>query len=232
VDDRSENHLFIAFNTRDPNVVYAGNKRSLDRGKTFELIEFLKQYDASIMGMSLSKPDTIYAISKPRNKIFRSDDKGATWRLYVQADWHFNRMNSKPTFEVAPDNPDKIYTLAKDGDLAVYDGKSWEKLGVLRLAGGKQLRNYVRAVKADPRHSNIIYALMHTSGLPYVFRSANGGKTWEDITYNLPRVGGGAISVHPLTGDLMHGGCFGTWVFPPPYKSQVSIYNKLFDYKL
>jgi hypothetical protein len=81
VTNDSENHLFVAHNTDNPNIVYAGNKRSTDGGATFTAIPYLDQYDASIMGMSRSQPNTVYAMARPREQIYRSDDAG---RVAVQ----------------------------------------------------------------------------------------------------------------------------------------------------
>ncbi len=224
IEDDTENYLFVAFNTDDPAIAYAGDKRSTDGGRTFTAIPYLQQYDASILGMCAAQPDTIYAMSDPRQRIFRSDDAGVTWRLYTQPGWSFNGLDSKPTFAVHPTDPDIIYTLASDRrDLAMFDGTTWTDLNVVDLAGETPYRNYVHGVALDPRHPNIIYAVLHAAGFPQMFRSTDSGTTWEDITYNLPRIAG-SISVHPLTGDLMHSNCAGTRVFPPPYDSPDSIY--------
>ena len=71
-----------------------------------------------------------------------------------------------------------------------------------------------------------MYAETSAAGLPYVFRSLDGGRSWHDITSNLPRCGGGWLVVNPRTGDLMHGSGFGTWVYPPPYASPKAFYHQ------
>ncbi|MCP4134617.1 MAG: hypothetical protein GY754_26825 [bacterium] len=225
VDNEYNNNLFIAFHPGDPKVVYAGNKISTDAGKTFKKIDYLAKQKAEIMGMCRAHPNTIYALPKPRNRIFRSDNRGKTWRIYAKAAWQFNGLDSKPTFAVDPVNPNIIYTLDRKKDLAVYNGKKWKSLGVLKLAGGKRQGNYVGSVAIDPRHSNILYAGMQAAGISHIWRSRNRGKTWQDISYNLPRTGATVLAVHPVTGDLFHGSLFGTWIFPPPYSSARSIYH-------
>ncbi|NIA22256.1 MAG: hypothetical protein GWP05_09915, partial [Anaerolineaceae bacterium] len=162
-----------------------------------------------------------------RDKILRSDDRGQNWRVYADVSWTFTGMDSKPTFAVHPTDPNKVYTLDSQRDLAVFDGTTWRSLGVMALAGGQQYGNFVRAVALDPRHPEIIYAETHTAGLPYIFRSTDSGATWANISENLSQCGGGTIAVNPHTGDLLHGSAFGTWVYPPPYDSPQALYWKL-----
>ncbi len=229
--DKYENNLFIAFHPKNPNLVYAGKKRSFDAGVTFETIQALADRDAEILGYCVSNPDVIYAMAKPRNTILRSDDKGDNWRVYAQVNWYLSRLDSKPTFAVDPTDPNKIYSIDRQGDLAVYDGKIWQSLGVLPLAGGAEYGNFVRTVTIDPRHANIIYAGTFYAGLPFIFRSQDSGTTWQDITGDCPRMGSSALSVHPITGDLLQGTVCGTWIFPPPYHSPQSLYQKSIAYE-
>lgn len=229
VTQDSEQNLFIAFHLDDPNIVYAGNKISHDAGQTFSRIDFgtFNGINPSILGMCLANPDTIYAMDSDRYRILRSDDRGTTWYLYTQPGWSFRRLDPLPTFAACPADCNKVYTLNGSYDLAVYDGSSWRSTGVLALASGSELNNFVRTVVIDPRHPEIIYAGTFSAGLPCIFRSIDAGFTWQDITYNLPRAGMSAMSVNPYTGELFRGGVYGTWVFPPPYVSDNLIYDKL-----
>ncbi|NLF30681.1 MAG: hypothetical protein GX591_07315 [Planctomycetes bacterium] len=224
VETAPENYLFTEFNTDNPAIVYAGDRRSTNGGVSFSPIPYLDGYDASIMGMCRAQPNTIYAMSRPREMIFRSDDAGVTWRLYTRPGWVFNGLDSKPTFAVDPVDPDVIYTLDRYGDLARFNGTAWTSLGVKALAGTTPYKNFVTHVAVDPNDTDILYAKLFVAGYPCMFRSLDRGATWEDITANLSRIGGGSINIHPLTGDLMYSGCFGTWVYPPPYASADSIY--------
>lgn len=228
VSDDIENYLFIGFHPDDPNLVFAGNKRSTDAGLSWQTLSALTPYTASVVGLCRAHPDTLYAVANPRNKILRSDDRGLSWRLYASTSWSYTGLDSKPTFAVHPTNPNLVYTLSSTGDLASFDGATWRSLGVLAVAGGHgTTHNFVRMVALDPRHPEIIYAEMHTAGLPYIFRSTDAGLSWQNISANLPQLGAGGIYVHPHTGDLMHGSSFGTWVYPPPYDSPDALYHQL-----
>ena len=230
VDNNYENNLFIAFHPGDANFVYAGNKRSFNVGETFQPIQYLVERNAEILGLCLKHPDVIYAMSNPRKTIYRSNDRGDNWRVYANVGWYLCRLDSKPTFAVDPINPDKIYSLDRNGDLAVFDGHHWNSLAVLPRAGGTNWGNFVRSVAIDPQHPNIIYAGTYFAGLPHMWRSMDSGATWTDISANCPRLGAAAMAVHPLTGDLLQGTVYGTWVYPPPYESPNSLYAKCIQY--
>ena len=221
-----ENYYFIGFNPEHPEIVYAGNRISRDAGLTFSAVNFGSfGADSSILGMCRAHPDTIYAMSRDRTEIYRSDDQGTTWRLYTDPGWQFRKLDSVPTFTADPVDPDKIYTIDQRGDLAIFDGTSWTHTGVIDKAG-TAYNNFVRTIAVDPRHPEVIYAGMMGGGTSCIWRSTDGGTTWEDITLNLPREGMSAMAVNPNTGELFRGSCIGTWIFPPPYAGNTPIYDK------
>lgn len=228
------NYWFIAFHPTETNLVFTENKRSRDGGITWEEISYLTERNASIIGVCHSRPGdekeffVLYAIRRPRTEIFRSFDKGDTWESYVTTSWQMNGHDSKPVIAIDPVNPNKIYTIDSNRDLAVYDGKIWKSLGLFNIAvDSKGPTNFPRAIAIDPRHPEIIYAGMHLSGSETVWRSVNSGATWENITYNLPRLQVGGFSINPHTGEVFKGGADGTYVYPPPYdEGKQLIYDK------
>ena len=216
--DAMENmNLFVAFNPEDPNIVYAGNKYSTDAGKTFSPFPFPKKYDNPyVIGMCNAYPDVIFALDKGCYVILRSCDQGQHWEEFAKPGWRFRYFDELPTFIADPLNPNKIYTLDKNHDLASYDGKKWTSFKVLDNVDVDISYNYIRNVAIDPNDPDIIYAGMFASGGLMVLRTLDGGKKWEDISYNLSR-NGGALKVNPHTGELYRGSHFGTWIFPAPY---------------
>lgn len=213
-----ERNLFIAFHPGDPDIVYAGNKISTNGGSSFSLVDFgdFGPDDPEILGMCEADPDTVYAMDDARNAILRSDDRAASWREYVRPGWRFRVLDSLPTFAADPADCNMVWTIDADGDLASFDGTTWTSTGVLGLAGGGDIGNFVRTAAVDPVDASVVYAGMFSSGIPCVFRSLDGGSSWEDITHNLPRTGMSAMAVNPHTRELFKGSAVGTWIFPPP----------------
>ena len=221
-DDQANQNLFVAFHPQDPSLVYAGNKISHDGGRTFEKINFPHGYAMpTLVGMCQNQPDFIFAMNKSRKAILRSSDRGESWEEYANPGWAFKRLDDLPTFAADPVDPDIVYTIDENYDLARFDGSTWESLGVLDLAGGHSEVNFVRSVTVDPNNPDIIYAGMFESGIPCIFRSLDGGDSWEDITANLPRCGMSAMKVNPHTGELYKGSLIGTWIYPSSYEVRV-----------
>ncbi|MDD4225512.1 MAG: T9SS type A sorting domain-containing protein [Mariniphaga sp.] len=230
-----EYHLFVKYHTTDKNIIYAGNKISSDGGSTFTALPMLDDMNGSIFGMCDKYPDIIYAINRnnSRNKIYRSTDRGQNWSLYASPGYSFTPLDSRPTFNVHPVDPNKVFAVCNGnmtgvtrGDMAVFDGTSWKGLGVIDVAGNTQYGNFARFITFDPTFPNIMYVSMFTNGIDNVWRSIDDGKTWMNISYNLPRIGSVGLKVNPHTGELFIGSAAGTWILPPPYKSSNTIYKK------
>jgi len=205
---------------------------------TFSNVDFgsFSGLSPEIVGMCRAQGDTIYAMDTPyRNYILRSDDRGTNWYEYAHPGWSFRRLDSFPTFAADPVDPDKVYTLDSSYDLAIFDGTTWASTGVLALSGGSSHGNFVRRIAVDPTHPEVIYAGMNGIGIPCVFRSMDGGASWEDITHNSSQTGSDALRVNPHTGELFRGTLMGTWVFPPPpglaYSSTNLVHGRLLTYE-
>ena len=215
--DNEEMNLFIAYHSKDPSVVYAGSRYSVDSGRTFQKFPFPDGYNKPYaIGMCRAYPDIIYALDYDCEVILRSCDRGQTWEEYARPGWRFKFFDPLPTFAADPVDPTKVYTLDASHDLACYDGESWTSFNVLDNSDDTVSFNYVRNVAVDPNNPSVIYAGMFASGVPAVFRTTDSGENWEDISNNLSRIGG-TLKVNPHTGELYRGSIFGTWIFPAPY---------------
>ncbi len=186
--------------------------------------------------------------------VYRSDDGGASWK-------NMGLKESRQIGGIAidPRNSDVVYVAAEGsiwgpgGDRGLYKtvdgGKNWEK--ILNISEHTGVNNVV----LDPRNPDVIYATseqrrrhvgMKISGGPEsaVYKSTNGGLTFEKIMKGLPSgdIGGMGIAISPANPDVLYliveaqdesGGFFRTenrgasWQKMNPYHSSGQYYNKI-----
>lgn len=152
------------------------------------------------------------------NKLFRTDDRGNSWEVLgddltrqvnrnelkvMDRVWGIDAVmkNSSTSpygtivaFSESPVNGDLLYVGTDDGLIQVTEdgGQSWRKVDVNSISGAPE-RTYVNAVYASQHDENVVYAAFnhHKYGdfKPYLFKSTDKGRSWINISNNLPEKG-------------------------------------------
>ncbi len=215
----------------NPNVVYVGAAsggvwKTVDGGLTFKPI-FDDQPIASIGDLALAptNPDVIYVGSGEANArnsvsfgngVYRSTDGGQSWKhVGLDATRHISRV------VVSSLDPDVAYV----GAMGHFSGPNEER-GVFRTRDGgatwkKVLyvddRHGVSDLDIDPTNPNILYAAFwhfdrkpwtHTTGSKEggVWKSVDGGDSWQRLEEGLPKgiVGRIAVKVAPSSPNVVY----------------------------
>ena len=195
----------------DPNVLYVGSAsggvwKTTNGGLTFEPI-FDDQPIASIgdLGIAPSNPDVVYVGSGEANArnsvsfgngVYKSTDGGQSWKhLGLENTRHISRVL------VSPADPDVVYV----GAMGSFWGPNEER-GVFRSTDGGETwekvlylddRHGVSDMDMDPTNPLILYAGLwrfdrkpwnHVTGSEKggVWKSVDGGDTWEELEKGLP----------------------------------------------
>ncbi|HEY2124909.1 MAG TPA: hypothetical protein VGG94_05550 [Chthoniobacterales bacterium] len=156
-----------------------------------------------------SHPNLFY-MAQVNGGIFRSNDYGRTWNPI---------FDDQPTasigaLAVAVSNPDIIYAGSGEGlhrpDLSVGDGvykssdagKTWMHLG---LRDGQQIAQ----IAVDPTNAERLFVAV--AGHPYgpneergIFRSVDGGQTFEKVLYKDGNTGGADVQIDPLHPEIVY----------------------------
>jgi photosystem II stability/assembly factor-like uncharacterized protein len=152
----------------------------------------------------------IFYIGQVNGGVWKSNDDGRTWNPI---------FDSQPTqsigaIAVAPSDANVIYVGSGEGlhrpDLSVGDGmyksvdagKTWVHLG---LKDAQQ----IPALAVDPGNPNRVFAAV--LGHPYgpstergIFRSSDGGASWQNILYKDENTGGSDIAMDPANPNVLY----------------------------
>jgi photosystem II stability/assembly factor-like uncharacterized protein len=158
-----------------------------------------------------SQPNIFY-IAQVNGGVWKTDDYGRTWTPIFDD----QPTGSVGCIAVAPSDPNIIYVGSGEGlqrpDLSVGDGiyrssdagRTWVHLG---LRDGQQIPQ----IAVDPRDPNRI--LVAVAGHPYgpneergIFRSVDGGKTFEKVLYKDENTGGADVLIDPSNPDIAYAG--------------------------
>ncbi len=229
-----QGYEYVGFDSQAPNIVYAGNRISTDAGLTFRPISFPAESVVNgelpnVYGMSkdFAGNTYVFALDANRQKIYRSDDHGVTWFLFaslgdVGASARYT--NSQPTFTPHPNNPNIIFTLDKQADLlkAVYNSVTkavtYTSLNVFNslpswMPAGISTFNQIKYIVVDPVNPKVIYVTTIVAGIPSVYRSLDGGTSWQSISDDFPHMPGTTV-LNPHTRELFRGSMNGTSIYP------------------
>jgi photosystem II stability/assembly factor-like uncharacterized protein len=142
--------------------------------------------------------------------VWKTVDYGRTWKPLFDD----QSTGSIGALAIAPSDPDIIYAGSGEGlqrpDLSVGDGmykssdggKTWRHLG---LRDGQQ----IAAILVDPRDADRLFVAV--LGHPYganeergVFRSSDGGETWQKVLYKDENTGAVDLAFDPHSPDTIY----------------------------
>jgi photosystem II stability/assembly factor-like uncharacterized protein len=156
-----------------------------------------------------SQPDVFY-MGAVDGGLWKTDDAGRTWAPIFDDE----PTQSIGAVAVAPSDPNVIYVGSGEGlhrpDLSVGDGiyrssdagRTWTHLG---LHDGQQIPD----IAIDPQDPNRVFAAV--LGHPYgpnpergIYRSLDGGKTWQQVLFKDNDTGGSAVSIDPSRPQVVY----------------------------
>lgn len=156
-----------------------------------------------------SQPNVFY-MAQVNGGVWKTDDFGRTWKPIFDD----QPTGSIGAIAVAPSDPNMIYVGSGEGlhrpDLSVGDGvyksldagKTWTHLG---LRDGQQITQ----IAVDPKNAERLFVSI--GGHPYganeergIFRSIDGGKTFEKILYKSENVGGADVVIDPASPQIVY----------------------------
>ena len=157
----------------------------------------------------IAQQPNVFYIGVNNGGVWKTTDYGRTWFPIFDD----QSTGSIGTITVAPSNPDIIYVGSGEGlhrpDLSIGNGiyksvdagKTWMHLG---LQDGQQIPK----IAIDPKNPDRIFVAV--LGHPYganeergIYRSLDGGKTFEKILYIDENTGGDDVTIDPTNSNII-----------------------------
>jgi len=209
--------FYVLVDPLNPNVIYAesqfgGLVKSIDGGNSFS---------NALAGINLGEPRnwSTPVVMDPTNsnvlyygtnRIYRTANGANQWQP-ISGDLT-DGFESRPylgtitAIAVAPSNPNVIYAGTDDSHVWVTTdlGKTWVEISATLPY------RWVTRIAVDPTDARIAYVtfsgLKWYSPQSHVFRTADMGKTWEDVSNNLPDAPVNVIVVDPIYPNMLYVG--------------------------
>src|SRR5437899_2717196 len=164
----------------------------------------------TVAAAGITAQPNVFYIGVNNGGVWKTTDFGHTWTPLFDD----QPTGSIGALAVAPSNPNVLYVGSGEGlqrpDLSTGDGvykstdggKTWAHLG---LRDGQQ----IGAILVDPRDAERVFVAV--LGHPYganaergVFRSTDGGQTWQKVLYKDENTGAIALAFDPSNPDTLY----------------------------
>ena len=145
-------------------------------------------------------PSTVYAATAGGFR--RSLDRGVTWTL------RSGSLPDGPLYDIEPlpDQPSRLYAGTSEGVYRTIDGgNTWIAMNV-----GIPPSTAIGALAVAPSQSTVVYAGAVTGE---VYRSADQGVSWSDVTSDLPGHRVTALVVDPIDAQTCYAATWGAGVY-------------------
>jgi len=154
---------------------------------------------------------TLYAAAASGG-IFKTDDKGLNWTSIFDneitlsiGDMAISKLNSQVMYVGTGEANAGGGSLAYDGEgmyKTVDEGATWTQIGLEDVGS-------IGRVAIDPSDDNIVFVaamgtLFNENTERGVFRTKDGGETWEKVLYISPKTGGIDVTIDPNNPNIVY----------------------------
>jgi len=203
-------HSFAA-PSNNSSIAYAGvwgggTYRTDNSGSTWEKLESDESFSAATITLDPNDANIVYLADRTQPIVHKSINGGQNWSEYFNAGQEHRRIMF---VTIDPINSERIYvSTMKMGGPGKLGGLYKIENGVITDINGLVPRLPL-TITIDPKNSNIIYLVLHESG---IYKSINSGNSWSEISgegSNLPNSGFNNLVIDPNNSNILYliGGC-------------------------
>ncbi|HVX40184.1 MAG TPA: glycosyl hydrolase [Gemmatimonadaceae bacterium] len=171
------------------------------------------------------RTDAVCGVHGRPNEFYFGSVNGGVWKTVDAGRVWFPVFDGQPVASigalcVAPSAPDTVYVGTGESTLrdsmgygnGVYKttdgGKSWTHVGLDET-------QHIGKIAVDPRNPNVVFVaaighLYAPNAERGVFRSRDGGKTWQKVLYKDENVGAVEVVIDPTNSNVVYAGLWNT----------------------
>jgi photosystem II stability/assembly factor-like uncharacterized protein len=183
------------------NTLYAGTYqgglyRSDDAGKTWQAIAPTVFAGSISVKIAVDPENTARLLAGSLGEMVLSEDRGVSWSSVLYQDVR--------TIEFDPLHPDRVWVGSDHGLWISHDsGRSWGS--VPHFEGVR-----VESIALDPERAGVVLVGTYKQG---VFRTRDGGQSWEAINTGIANTFVSAVAVDPRSPEQVYVGTLGDGLF-------------------
>jgi len=197
---------YVAIDPVDPQNVYAESqrfffKKSVDGGQSFEVaLDGIDEPTQNFLFitpfvMDPNQPQRLWAGGR---RLWRTDDGATLWNAASRANLGTGQVSA---IAVAPGNSQSVIVGTTDGFIHRSD-RALEAGASTAWPSSRPREGFVTSLAFDPSNPGVVYATFAEFGGRHVWRSDDGGETWETIdgdgAKSVPDIPVHSIVVDPL----------------------------------
>ncbi|MGH7451721.1 MAG: hypothetical protein ACRENG_10275, partial [bacterium] len=128
------------------------------------------------------------------NRLLQSTNRGDSWTP-ISAEFDTSLI----AVAIAEGNDNIIWFATKDAKIYKTEDNG---ASFTNVTGANLPNRFITDIEFDPSNNRTVYLTYSGYGMPHVFKSTDAGRSWADITNNLPDVPANTIQVHPQQPSL------------------------------
>ena len=206
--------FYVNIDPVDPDILYV----EYQNGMLFKSIDGGLRFTAARSGIDENEkrnwstpvvmdPNNSSVLYYGTTRLYRTEDGAESWAPvspHLPGEASPALLGTITTIAVAPANSNVVYAATDDGRVWMTGdfGDTWDDIT------GMLPRRWVTRVVVHPEDENTAYVTL--SGLkwkepqPHIFRTTDRGRTWLDVSANLPDAPVNALAIDPLNPQVLY----------------------------
>jgi len=170
-------------------------------GEVWGKLESNESFSASAVAIVNNGMEELYVADRAKPFLYKSIDGGLSWDTIFDAGPDYRRLMG---IDIDKQNTSRLYVSAMKAQGAGLTGDLFSLENSTSEIITNELPRLPLTIRVSPSNSNLLYAVLHESG---VYKSTNKGESWSeisDVSRGLPNCGFNDLVIDPNNSDMLY----------------------------